>query len=170
MAEYKRNPNAKCLICAKPVYRRPAEIQKSLGRVFCSSVCYGLTCRKEKPCIVCGTMILASVNKKTCNRACANRHRAGMKYKLNGPRKDKVKNQRSLKVRLLNQRGARCERCRYNKREILQAHHKDRNTNNNELENLELICPNCHAEEHYLENSWLNDSRYNGGVLRMVRN
>ena len=93
-----------------------------------------------------------------------------MKYKLNGPRKDKVKNQRSLKVRLLNQRGARCERCRYNKHEILQAHHKDRNTNNNELENLELICPNCHAEEHYLENSWLNDSRYNGGVLRMVRN
>ncbi|MBI3573571.1 hypothetical protein HY090_00790 [Candidatus Kaiserbacteria bacterium] len=36
-------------------------------------------------------------------------------------------------------------------------HHKDRNRNNNSLGNLELICPNCHYEEHYLEKSWLND-------------
>ena len=29
-------------------------------------------------------------------------------------------------------------------------------SNLKELENLELICPNCHGEEHYLENSWLS--------------
>jgi len=111
--------------------------------------------RKEHPCVICSKPILASAHKKTCSRSCANRHRAGIKYKLNRPR-DKVKNQRSLKIRLLDQRGKNCERCTHDRYEILQVHHKDRNRENNELKNLELICPNCHAEEHYLENSWLN--------------
>ena len=169
MAEYNRNPNSKCLICGDPLYRRPVEIQENKGRVFCSAACYGLACRKETPCVVCGRSILASAHKKTCSRVCANKHRAGIKYKLNEPRKDKVKNERGLKIRLLNERGYTCERCGFDKYEILQVHHKDRNRDNNELINLELICPNCHAGEHYLENSWLNDSRYNGGLRRMVR-
>ncbi|MBI2551090.1 HNH endonuclease [Candidatus Uhrbacteria bacterium] len=40
-------------------------------------------------------------------------------------------------------------------------HHKDRNREHNQLENLELICPNCHYEEHFLEGSWL-DKRKTG--------
>ncbi len=99
--------------------------------------------------------MLAKFNKKTCSRACANKHRAGIKYKLGGLRKDKVKHYQSLKRRLLVQRGTKCERCGYSKYEILQIHHKDKNHSNNELNNLELICPNCHYEEHLLEKSWL---------------
>lgn len=91
-----------------------------------------------------------------------------MRYKLHLPRKDKVQFVRGLKIRLINERGAQCERCGYKKYEILQVHHKDRNPKHNELENLELVCPNCHYEEHHLENSWMNDSRYNGGLRRMV--
>ena len=120
--------------------------------------------RKESPCVVCGKMILAGLNKKTCSRSCANRHRAGMKY-IGRPRKDKVQASRSIKLRLLETRGEQCERCSYNKYEILQVHHKDRDRRNNVLDNLELICPNCHYEEHFLEKSWLNK----GGVRRMVR-
>src|SRR3989344_4508599 len=153
---YKRNANADCLICKKPIYRRPIELQVSKGRAFCSLFCYGISQRKETPCVVCGTAILASKNARTCSRACANKYRAGIKYKLGRPQKSKVANQRSLKLRLLKQRGVRCQRCSYSKIEILQVHHRDKNRNNNDLKNLELICPNCHAEEHYLENSWLN--------------
>jgi 5-methylcytosine-specific restriction endonuclease McrA len=102
---------------------------------------------------VCGKPLLAGLNKKTCSRACANKNRAGLSYK-NGNPKDKVKAQRALKARLLKERGLQCERCGYDKVPILQVHHKDRNRQHNELKNLELICPNCHAEEHYLENSW----------------
>lgn len=169
MAErYKRNPNTKCLVCNAPVYKRPAIIQLNKGRVFCGQKCYGISIRNEKPCVICGKLILASAHKKTCSRACANKHRTGIKYKMNRPR-DKVKNQRSLKIRLLDQRGRSCERCQYDKPEILVVHHKDRNRDNSELENLELICPNCHAEEHYLENSWLNkDKQSTRRVGRMV--
>ena len=154
MVEYKRNPNTKCIVCKIPIYRRPIEIKKNQGKVFCSMTCYGLSSRKEKPCVVCGKSILASLNKKTCSRSCANIHRAGIKYKISSPR-DKVKSGQALKVRLIENRGKKCERCNYNKYQILEVHHKNKNRNDNTLENLLLICPNCHAEEHLLEKSWL---------------
>lgn len=154
MAEqYKRNPNTACIICGKPIYRRPAGIKR--GQVFCSSACFGIACRKEIPCVVCGTPILASANAKTCSRACANKNRTGIRYKIGRP-KDKVKDERALKLRLIASRGTVCERCGYNKREILNVHHKDRNHGNNDMDNLELLCPNCHAEEHRLNGSWMN--------------
>ncbi len=151
---YKRTPNTHCLVCGKPVYKRPSTIKQNKGKAYCSQVCYGISCRKETPCVVCGKPILAGLHKKTCSRACANKNRTGMKYKLHGSRKDKVKYYRSLKMRLLKSRGKHCERCGYNKYEILQVHHKDGNNKNNNISNLELVCPNCHFEEHYLENSW----------------
>jgi predicted nucleic acid-binding Zn ribbon protein len=153
---YKRKPNISCLICDKEIYRRPFEIKKNKGHVFCSTKCYGVFCRKEIPCLVCGKVILAGENKKTCSRSCANIHRKGIKYKLNRP-KDKVKSQRSLKIKLLQIKRKKCERCGFKKYQILQIHHKDRNRDNNNVNNIELICPNCHFEEHYLEKSWLKD-------------
>ncbi|KKP87228.1 MAG: HNH endonuclease [Candidatus Roizmanbacteria bacterium GW2011_GWA2_35_8] len=152
---YIRNPNTKCVVCGKPIYKRPIEIKRNSKRVYCSASCYGISCRKEIPCIICGKMILSGLHKKTCSRSCANKHRTGIKYKLNRP-KDKVKNYQSLKIRLLQQRGKICERCHYDKYEILQVHHKDKNRLNNNLSNLELICPNCHYEKHFLLTSWLN--------------
>lgn len=150
--QHKRNPNTNCSICNKAIYRRPNQINN--GQVFCSMACYGVSCRKEIPCLICGKLILAGLNKKTCNRNCANKNREGIKYKINSP-KDKVKSQRALKLRLLKERGKKCEKCNYSKYQILEVHHKNRDRKNNELENLELICPNCHAEEHLLEKSWL---------------
>ncbi len=149
---YIRNPNSNCFVCGKPIYRRPIEIKR--GHIYCGALCYGVANRKEKPCLVCGKLILAGLNKKTCSRTCANSNRAGIKYKIGSP-KDKVKSQHALKLRLINERGVKCERCTYDKYEILQVHHKDRNRNHNELLNLELICPNCHYEEHFLEKSWI---------------
>lgn len=50
-----------------------------------------------------------------------------------------------------------CERCNYNKIiDILIVHHKDRNRSNSDLNNLEILCHNCHEEDHYLN----KDGRY----------
>lgn len=147
-----RSPNTVCSVCTARIYRRPAEMAAS--RVFCSSVCYGRANRKEHPCIVCGTLILARENKKTCSRACSNSNRGGTSYGT-GRLKDKVTTLRSIKLRLISERGAKCERCGYSRPEILHVHHKDRNPQNNEFRNVEIICPNCHYEEHYLEKSWM---------------
>lgn len=147
---YKRNPNIKCIICNSNIYRRPFEIKRNKGNVFCGSICYGIYCRKEIECVVCKKKMLSSLNKRTCSRECSNKHRKGIKYKIGRP-KDKANTLRLIKIELIKERGQKCERCNYNKLEILHIHHKDKNKNNNKKENLEIICPNCHYEEHLLK-------------------
>ena len=45
----------------------------------------------------------------------------------------------------------KCNRCGYDKIiGILRVHHRDRNRKNTLPDNLEVLCPNCHAEEHFL--------------------
>lgn len=148
--QYKRHANTNCFICKKEIYRRPSEIKSSMGHVFCGSTCYGISQRKEIPCVVCGKLILAGYNKKTCSRSCANINRAGIKYKIGRPN-DKAETFRVLKIKLFKIRGEKCERCNYNNKEILHVHHKNRNRKDNRAENLEILCPNCHYEEHFLE-------------------
>ncbi len=147
MERYKRNPNTKCSICKKEIYRRPSVLSLNNGRAYCDQVCYGKSCRKEISCLVCKSPILAGANKKTCSRECSNINRKGTLY-TRSQTKDKVKQNRTLKKILLKERGRKCERCSYKKYEILHVHHIDRDRKNNSLKNLELICPNCHAVEH----------------------
>lgn len=43
-----------------------------------------------------------------------------------------------------------CMKCGYDEHpEILEVHHKDRNRKNNDISNLELLCPNCHMWDHF---------------------
>lgn len=45
----------------------------------------------------------------------------------------------------------KCERCGFSQvPEILILHHKDRNRRNNRRSNIELLCPNCHESDHFL--------------------
>lgn len=152
---YIRHPNTNCLICSKPIYKRKSQVERNSGHVFCSVICYSKFNIREKPCLVCGNLIRAGLNKKTCGRSCANIHRAGIKYKLNRPR-DKAVDQRRIKLKLFALRGEICEQCGYDKREVLHIHHLDRNRQNKKFNNLKLLCPNCHYEEHYLKKSWFN--------------
>ena len=56
----------------------------------------------------------------------------------------------SAKKQLLKVRGHQCEVCRKKRWQAsaipIELHHKDGDRTNNSLENLQLICPNCHAQ------------------------
>jgi len=144
-----RKHNCQCDVCGTTMYRRPSQITG--GGVYCSLICVGKKQQKPKVCKICNQTYIGS--KQTCSRACANKNRTGIKYKQGSrrPLKDKVTTNRILKKRLMQERGNHCERCQYAIHQILQIHHRDRNQDNNELTNLELLCPNCHASEHYLK-------------------
>lgn len=75
-----------------------------------------------------------------CSRACVNKsHHAIWLPTFGTVRK-------AMKVRGLIKN---CEKCGYSEEpRILGVHHKDNNRKNNELENLVVLCPNCHSLEH----------------------
>ena len=56
---------------------------------------------------------------------------------------------KKYRVYALNKLVNECNRCKYSANlAALHVHHKDRNRNNNELDNLEILCANCHSIEH----------------------
>jgi 5-methylcytosine-specific restriction endonuclease McrA len=57
----------------------------------------------------------------------------------------------SLRKRLLHERNNTCEECgckgEYNGKPLsLELEHVDGNRNNNKIENLKILCPNCHSQ------------------------
>ena len=59
------------------------------------------------------------------------------------------KNGKTLLFPLIKLRGRKCENCGITewlgKPVNLEVHHKDGKHNNNELNNLQILCPNCHS-------------------------
>ena len=53
--------------------------------------------------------------------------------------------------KIFSVKGCVCERCQST--ENLLAHHKDHNRNNNELDNLEILCKKCHQKHHETRDS-----------------
>lgn len=57
----------------------------------------------------------------------------------------------TIREYFLERAGYKCEKCGfsgvnpYTKRSVLQLHHKDGNAGNVNDENIEVLCPNCHA-------------------------
>ena len=148
-----RQPNCHCSVCSKPIYRRPAQIAKGSG-FYCSHECKGKSQQKLHKCVVdgCANMICSRKHKKTCSRACANKLKTGMKYKTGAPVKDKVKDLNAIRDRVIALRGNSCGRCGYSRYPVLHIHHvvEKSKGGTDDINNLELICPTCHAEEHYI--------------------
>jgi hypothetical protein len=56
---------------------------------------------------------------------------------------------KSMKPHLIKERGHKCECCQLemwlNKQITLAVHHIDEDRTNNDKDNLQLVCPNCHS-------------------------
>jgi hypothetical protein len=103
-----------------------------------------------KKCPVCKksfkTKLGSKKEKSTCSYACSNSY---FRSKENHPNFKSGK--RAYRKIVFDQKEPRCERCGWNKvKEVLHCHHIDRNRDNNETSNLEILCPTCHELEHYL--------------------
>lgn len=155
----------KCLECKKEKEVRTSEILRGFGK-FCSMSCsakHTHRIKKEKrinncKCSYCNIEFYKSESSKKqsksglffCNRSCKdNAQRLGGLKEIQPPHYNTgVHNYRSIAYRKYRRI---CNRCGYKDHpEILQVHHKDRNRNNNKVENLEILCPNCHQIEHKL--------------------
>ena len=146
-----RKPNCQCFICKKEIYRRPAQIESS--KVYCSIKCSGVDQRKNKKCPVCFKEFTGV--KKNCSRSCSNKNRTGITYDGKNLNNKYVKGT-LLKEQLANINGGVCEECGNDNFNILHVHHKIERCNGgtDELDNLNLLCPNCHYTHHHGYGKW----------------
>lgn len=113
---------------------------------YCGPECYHKAMsRKGKTkyqCVHCGIDFLGALSQKRkfCSRACVNKAAKEIwRPDFATVRKNMLKRNQIVI----------CERCGYDTHpEILGVHHKDRDRKNNDLSNLEVLCPNCHSLEH----------------------
>ena len=149
-----RRPNHSCHCCSSPFYLRPS--QKVEGKNYhCSSSC--LNSCASKPRIVkictyepCSSEFTATTRSQSkCSRTCANRARAGISYKT-GRAKDKAYNSKTWREILTHLHGYKCAICGISDWMglplTLQVDHINGVNNDNRIENLRLLCANCHSQ------------------------
>lgn len=154
-----------CLHCEKEFNAPVREVNRGNGK-FCSRACSGAYNGLHRPkpennleCSWCHIPIYRTEFQKTlsksqlffCSRACKDRAQAldGLKA-LHPPHFGSgISSYREIAFRIKDKV---CERCGYDQHEAaIIVHHKDRNRNNNDISNLEVLCCNCHAIEHWGE-------------------
>lgn len=118
-------PNCICAICNISFYRSPSDLKQSKsGIYFCSKKCKGQ----------------------------AQRLGSGFESMLpshyGASRGIESNNYRNKALAFYEHK---CDVCNWNTYpEVLEVHHKDNNSKNNTLENLQILCPTCHDVNHFL--------------------
>lgn len=156
-----------CLNCDKRFEARDADINRGHGK-FCSRTCFHeYRAKNYSPpepnvnCDWCGeSFYINDTQKKAsksglhfCSRKCKDRAQAldGIKELHLSHYGSGIACYRDIAFRVKDKK---CERCGYDQNTAaIIVHHKDRNRNNNKIENLEVLCCNCHAIEHWSEHA-----------------
>lgn len=150
----------KCDFC-EVLFLKPRRFIKETSRNFCSKKCSDEASKSERVELVCANCNksfnrLSSRLKRSrsgiyfCSRECKD---IGQRIESNIKEihpSHYNQGKRNYKVMAFRNFEHKCNRCGFKRnKKILQVHHIDYDRNNNELENLEILCPNCHAEEHW---------------------
>lgn len=150
-----------CKICGTgfvATFRR----ERNQWPIYCSIPCLNKGRDRHamtmKPCSICGKEVRRRVRDESKIVFCGHKCMAIWRTK------DAPSTNVQGSVRVWFSRFGRmsaCEDCGYDDVPgILILHHKDRNRANNSMDNLKVLCPNCHAIEHLAENKtgWMHVS------------
>ncbi len=139
-----------CDICGKTIDRAPNKInegRKQGWKIHCSKECLRQArALKQIPCPVCGKLFAPfhshGRTKTTCSHGCSNTYfRSGVSnHKFKG---GKYTAYRAICFRAFPYKCAICEEAN-----VVEVHHLDKNSLNNELWNLIPLCPTHHKYMH----------------------
>ena len=148
--------NAQCKYCGQHFHRPPSELEKRpTANTYCSRNCYeqarqeGVAAKRapthqsnvgNTQCAQCGKLLYRrpSLLQNTENQYCSQECK----------RQFQITTGSHVPREYLKSRYTKCQICGLDEREILVIHHKDENRENNNLENLLVVCPNCHMRIH----------------------
>lgn len=148
--------------CGREFDAPAREVNRGYGK-FCSRGCSAQHQWREHPskelnctCGYCGAAFYRMGSKRAasrsglmfCDRKCKEKAQSLESGLLEISRYgDGGSHYRQIALRV---REAKCELCGYNAvPEVLEVHHIDRNRSNNQPGNLQILCPTCHAAEHF---------------------
>ena len=112
---------------------------------------------KERTCPNCGKIKRMHPDQLCCSQTCAselarkdkiNRWLLGEEIKTS---RGKTSTARWIRDYMLEQSNFKCSKCNWGETNLftgkipLELEHKDGNFMNNKIDNLEVLCPNCHA-------------------------
>jgi hypothetical protein len=115
--------NVECSWCSKKIHLSPSKMSGSKSRLY-------FCCRNHKDCAqkIGGIKEIMPTHYGTMPPDHAQHYR-----RIAFENKPKI-----------------CERCKYDQHPAaIIVHHKDRNRMNDDINNLEVLCANCHAIEHW---------------------
>ena len=169
-----------CVVCGltfAPTYGRQVTCDEHLNmrKIPCSEcgedflikagskrkTCYD--CKsKPRACEECGTVFSpdpeAKVNARWCSVKCRQRAKYVRDYERKGYDQKGEKNNAykngifDYSNKGFEHYGRKCNRC--SSEDNLCVHHRDRNRQNNDLNNLEVLCRSCHSREHKLHENF----------------
>jgi predicted nucleic acid-binding Zn ribbon protein len=139
-----------CLNCGEEIYDLKSKI-----RLFCSNSCStiynNIKRKKEKHCLNCGK----PVGHKFCDNTCFKKYKENKIFEQIEKNTFKLENKETegkwIKRYLIHKYGEKCMKCSwsetntFNNKIPIQLEHKDGDYKNNDLNNVELLCPNCHS-------------------------
>lgn len=150
--------NVVCQVCRREFYAKPNWIKKGWGK-FCSRECTFANQRKGKfiTCFICKKeaykspkeLARSKSGKFFCSKSCQTIWRN--KIVFIGENHANWKSGESVYRKILTASGKAliCKLCGNLDERILIVHHKDRNRENNKIENLVWLCHNCHYLVHH---------------------
>lgn len=152
-----------CDHCGTEYTAEKRYLSRGQGRYYSRSCSSKATHMRNKPdsnvvCAQCGVRFYKSESKKKgslsglffCTRVCKDTaQRIGGIEAIQPPHYGNIiQSYRQLAFKYYE---AKCYKCGYNKYpEVLEVNHIDCDRTNNHIDNLEILCPTCHTEYHFL--------------------
>lgn len=147
-----------CSYCGKS-YKRTLQKFNSRnklgGKMYCSQECQskGQCSGGYVPCAYCGKVVYKTISKLMssksrdtfCSRSCSASAHNKLRFGESHP--NFTTGAGSYRTRALKVGYNKCSTCGWNEDpRILEVHHIDENRSNNLIENLIILCPNCHRK------------------------
>ena len=150
-------PQVKCKQCEKKFYAKPFWIRRGYGN-YCSPACQHLGRRNGKivSCFQCGKEVYRAKQKMEraksgmffCSKSCQTQWRNTL---FVGEKHANWKHGKATYRTVLDRHKVPkfCRLCGSKDGRVLEAHHRDKDRNNNTLSNLVWLCRNCHFLVHH---------------------